>query len=1795
MFRVFRFKKILGLLTGALFLIQTLASAVPDWSFPAVAPAIVTEAGIIHVPARWGTVRDYSLAPAAGRIIFHVQNAHGNYQAQKGIENILEYLSRRFGARDLFLEGAAGPLDPSVMRFFPEESLNLKVADLLMRHGEFTGAERFLLTQGAGYGIEDAALYRKNFELFRETAAGQKAAREFFSRADREIRALEGRVFSRELKRFAGEWRKFRSLSGGDGLLRFSAVLRRYGRRYLGLDPADPRQQENFGTIARVLKLREIEKRINPVRAESEKRELLDFLSGKIDLSLEAALASLGASGRAGKSRANPRYLLEKISEQASGAGLDFRQYPNFTLLAESLIFQTEIRSPRFFAEAESVSEKIFSVLAVRPEEKELLELIRTLERLKKLLSLELSREEFKKIASSPALSPREWLDRLCRLDAGRTCPPMEDAAVEKLFLAASGFYRAACDREKHFLANVLSVMKRRGLRTAVLVTGGFHESGMRDLFRREGISYVSIGPRFSKVRQGHAAYWRSLAGETTLLETSHLEKALRELPPAMRQALVGRELAGRDRVLDLEAARLVSAASLGAKPNGDGNFADFLRRKIREEKEALQKFRAPAAAFLERWPPSGENDPEAAWIAEEDAEKRARQIKAFHEAPEIENDLRRVLEEKIRFAGIRRDPGHRSEPELETRRLEEVERQVILKAVVRSGGNISQAARRIGFAAGTVYRKLRSYGLEDGQAHGADFARNKLGGALLPEEEKISGSYEEAEKAEILWALWIHDGDINKAAGVLGVDPRQGFTRGLRKKLLEWGIPAAAGAEKERWERVRDGMIRNLMVRREQWGTVFRHESRDRLAERAGLLKTGLKNRPASFEVIAYAIALYAEAARRALADPVIDPQILTYVGGEPREKQVEAALLLLSNRTTVRMLPSEGKTLTVGLAAFLKAVSGRRVEVHDWSMLLSARDAQVEGAILHQLGMKTAVVLGRHALAFAEKGKLYPHLKQIRGADTLKTMQSVFRDYDVVYGPYHQMIFLWMGDWAAVNGDKVHPAESPEAVIVEEGDTPLLDNLNKPLAFFKELFRLGELPDLIYQIIYGYARSLIDEQTSGRALYEATSRRVTLFKGRREGALRVLRSKLGVVEGALEYLEGFDLLDLLHAALEAQLIYHEKKHYLVKRERGPAHHGKILLINENTGEISEDERLSRGLHSFLEIKHGLAIQKEGNVNLVMTPYEFYSRIRFFSAVMGYLGENDETRLNRLYDMYVKIVEPSHPHRRMDLESEYFRTEEEKFRAIAEVTARVHRLTGRPILINARQPFGAELISQRIAELGIIPADGLRVIDGQNPKENIRDWNRMGDAGSVTVSAQMASRGQEIKLEASLYEDPVPVGINGETAPVAGLFVIGSHRGNSERVEEQLKTRTARRGKPGVTWTVDHLENNRYLEDYVPDELAEFLADPRRDFHGEKTRKIELPLLFELQRLRYLRQLNEEFALTGPLFRALADAQFHYSAVARRRLTQGKKIPAPNFFTSFVNAAYYAISTHNHGEFNALLQDFNRRLIQLASEVEPEAVPLAQSLGEETRNPESVVRVARPHKQGGVTEGFLFVADAEARHWAMKELGLSENGPGHRGEAFEAFRRGELDGEILKRLNFRERKEKESNILLVLFPGILEARDPLAEKFQAGDALILIRGPRGEAMDPLIRAANRSGVRVRTLPDALVSPSRIRVLARESGIPGLPVIVSSSGETRDLAAGFRGRKFKFDDAGLQGRVDKAAAVGLLRKIADYPGKFREIGLEQRDGYWQIGGAFADFIEEIYRDTRAARLRAAAA
>ncbi|GEM_PF-902858 len=597
-------KKIIAALTAFAFLIQTIAFAAPELVQLSSLSKEVTPVKLdIQIPQELGEIQKMNPSSEGTGVIVHIQDAHGNYEAQQHIQGMIQHLHEKYGMRLLLLEGADEKLNPGLFHFFKDQKLNVKVADILMKHGEFTGPEMFLLTgeeKAKGYGIEKTELYRKDVELFRQVIRGADITKGFLESAGGRIQVLESRIFTNALRDFVKEWKKEQEEKSN--LLNYINVLAKGAEIRLSLDLKDPVNQDAYPAILRVLKLKDLEAKLDVKKIEEEKKALLEAVKGKVDKGLYEALSGMEGSKRFDK-QANPRFVLEKIHEKVKG--LDFKKYPNFSKYAAYLVFQTEIESEELFKESKELTEKIFEALAKTKEEKKLLGLIKDELLLEKLFKLELSRKEYAEITGrKEAFDPEGFTNRIDGMEnssvilSGPKGLLRGAKNLNDLFTKALEFYRLAQEREQHFIEKAVQAMKEKNETKAVLVTGGFHAEGLEELVKAKGMSYVLVSPRIHEVKDTHEIYLNAMLGKTKLgavelkeeVKQSAAEEAGKSqvmvathLEPEERQVALwgGNEVSTRSGVRNQVIAEVRKAASLGEEKKAAPQEQKLQYRKL--------------------------------------------------------------------------------------------------------------------------------------------------------------------------------------------------------------------------------------------------------------------------------------------------------------------------------------------------------------------------------------------------------------------------------------------------------------------------------------------------------------------------------------------------------------------------------------------------------------------------------------------------------------------------------------------------------------------------------------------------------------------------------------------------------------------------------------------------------------------------------------------------------------------------------------------------------------------------------------------------------------------------------------------------------------------------------------------------------------------------------------------------------------------------------------------------------------------------------------------------------------
>ncbi len=417
---------------------------------------ITSLANSIEIPISLGQIEKRSTG--TGPLVVHISEAHGNYEAQGKIKELLEFLKKEYHFNILFLEGGFGKLDPSLLQFFPDAQSNQKTLDALVKKGAAGGAEAFLfdeylndiVTQSSlslrglatkqpgrsnliseiasttlgtlsrndriqGYGVENPELYLKNLKAFREALRQEAVTSRFLMRLKSEVLTQTSLHFNRELREFFKLYLGFQNTT--EHFLSHLATLSRYAKQTLGIDFTDPRNQLEWPQVIRLEKLSLLEKKLDQKVAEAERQALVRLseqnrINPFFSLCLKKSTLEEACYSSNGSSRSSLRDFYESFYDAAHSKGFEFTAYPELAKEISVQIIRSELGAKPLFEEIHNLSQLILSKLAQSAEEKSLLSVYEDLLLLEKLFSLELTRADYTQVlARKDELIP----SRICK------------------------------------------------------------------------------------------------------------------------------------------------------------------------------------------------------------------------------------------------------------------------------------------------------------------------------------------------------------------------------------------------------------------------------------------------------------------------------------------------------------------------------------------------------------------------------------------------------------------------------------------------------------------------------------------------------------------------------------------------------------------------------------------------------------------------------------------------------------------------------------------------------------------------------------------------------------------------------------------------------------------------------------------------------------------------------------------------------------------------------------------------------------------------------------------------------------------------------------------------------------------------------------------------------------------------------------------------------------------------------------------------------------------------------------
>ena len=548
---------------------------------------------------------------------------------------------------------------------------------------------------------------------------------------------------------------------------------------------------------------------------------------------------------------------------------------------------------------------------------------------------------------------------------------------------------------------------------------------------------------------------------------------------------------------------------------------------------------------------------------------------------------------------------------------------------------------------------------------------------------------------------------------------------------------------------------------------------SDDELRARTDAFRRRLDEGETLDDILVEAFAVVREAARRALGERPFDVQLM--------------GAMVLHQGTIAEMKTGEGKTLVATMPAYLNALEGRGVHIVTVNDYLAQRDAEWMGRVYSRLGLETGCIV--HGLDDEEHRAAY-------GAD-------------ITYGTNNEFGFDYLRDNMKFDLDTM-VQRAFNFAIVDEVDSILIDEARTPLIISGQAEDSSEL----YKTLDRFIPKLVEED------YEKDDKtRTVALTDRGVEHMEALLADTELMKGESLYdIQNVAVLHYVNQALRAHKLFQADTDYIVKD-------GRVVIIDEFTGRMMEGRRYSEGLHQALEAKERVDIQQE---NQTLASITFQNYFRLYPKLAGMTGTavTEAGEFAEIYKLAVTEIPTNMPMIRDDADDEVYRTGTEKYAAVIEQIEEAHG-RGQPLLVGTVSIEKSEHLSGLLKKRKIAH----NVLNARYHEREAVIIAQAGRVGGVTIATNMAGRGTDIQLggnfemrvrqeaediadeakrDAAIERIRAEVEAEREKVVAAGgLYVIGTERHESRRIDNQLRGRSGRQGDPGSSKFFVSLEDD--------------------------------------------------------------------------------------------------------------------------------------------------------------------------------------------------------------------------------------------------------------------------------------------------------------------------------------------------------------------------------------------------
>jgi preprotein translocase subunit SecA len=569
-------------------------------------------------------------------------------------------------------------------------------------------------------------------------------------------------------------------------------------------------------------------------------------------------------------------------------------------------------------------------------------------------------------------------------------------------------------------------------------------------------------------------------------------------------------------------------------------------------------------------------------------------------------------------------------------------------------------------------------------------------------------------------------------------------------------------------------------------WATVreineleprFKPMTDEELQAMTPAFKERLANGETLEDILPEAFAVVREAAQRTLGQRHFDVQM---VGG-----------MVLHHGNIAEMKTGEGKTLVATLAVYLNALAGEGVHVVTVNDYLAKRDAEWMGQVYRFLGLTVGTIV--HGLSDEERRASYA--------------------CDITYGTNNEFGFDYLRDnmkysieTMVQRGHSYVIVDEVDSILIDEARTPLI--ISGPTEDLTELYR--KVDTLIPQLIPPKRQGKdVPPEEKGDYELDEKQRQVTLTDQGNEHMVQLLKEAGLLTYGDLYDIENISMVHYVNQSLKAHKLFQKDKDYIVKNN-------EVIIIDEFTGRMMQGRRFSEGLHQALEAKEGVTVQPE-NVTLASITFQNYFRLYDKLAGMTGTAMTEAGEFMDIYSLEVMEIPTNVPVKRIDADDEVYRSFDEKNDAVRKLIEQCQK-RGQPVLVGTTSIEKSEHLSDLLKKHKIKH----NVLNARYHEQEAQIVAQAGRPGQVTIATNMAGRGTDIQLGGNADmrirqelseitdQDELARRANEIRAEVAadkerviaagGLYIIGTERHESRRIDNQLRGRSGRQGDPGAS-----------------------------------------------------------------------------------------------------------------------------------------------------------------------------------------------------------------------------------------------------------------------------------------------------------------------------------------------------------------------------------------------------------